>query len=230
MQYLLKTFLLTSLLALIGCGLFGADGNEKEGPPAEETYFTATVNGQPWEAGGGSANFTCIGDAGLVFRIGSGKRTRKLWPYHESLALSVAYEGPGTYSLVEPDDDDELRFVLGSSYTAWDGDVPLTGYSPTDDSSANQLKITSYDPEGGSTKESRRASSSAVIETAGIVEGTFRTTVVVVPEDVVPEPGEPPRRQPDTLRFTEGRFRVGVVEVLDALEECGPLPEGRPEE
>lgn len=48
------------------------------------------------------------------------------------------------------------------------------------------------------------------------MEGTFRTTVVVDADDRVSEPGEPPRRRPDTLRFTDGRFRV-VVE--DRREE-----------
>lgn len=70
--------------------------------------------------------------------------------------------------------------------------VFIVTYSPTDDTSANQLTITSYD------------------STTSVMTGTFRTTVVVDSAQRVSEPGEPPRRRPDTLRFTDGEFRVRV--------------------
>jgi len=46
--------------------------------------------------------------------------------------------------------------------------------------------------------------------TTGIMTGTFHTTIVVDSADRVSEPGEPPRRRPDTLRFTNGEFRAKV--------------------
>jgi len=82
--------------------------------------------------------------------------------------------------------------ILGSSYYEKDGDVIISSYHATDDTSANQFTITSYD------------------SATGMMEGSFRTTVVVDSSERETEPGEPPRRRPDTLRFTDAEFRVRV--------------------
>jgi hypothetical protein len=93
--------------------------------------------------------------------------------------------------------DDGRSRISGASFYVNEGDVLLSTYSPTDDTLDNQLMITSYDT------------------TTGIMEGTFRTTVVVDSADRESEPGEPPRHRPDTLRFTNGEFRVEVEDRRD---------------
>ena len=111
------------------------------------------------------------------------------YPYTESLAFVAIFRGTGTYSLVEVEHEwDET----GASYYEIDGDALIPSYHATDDPSTSQLTITSYDA------------------TAGIMTGTFRTTVVVDSAQRVSEPVEPPRRRPDTLRFTDGTFRLKV--------------------
>ncbi len=80
----------------------------------------------------------------------------------------------------------------GSRFHEAESDALFASYHSTDDTSTNQLTITSFD------------------STTGLMEGTFRTTVVVDSADRVDESGEPPRRRPDTLRFTDGEFRVKV--------------------
>ena len=100
-----------------------------------------------------------------------------------SLVPLVLYLGKG----IEHEWDE-----TGSAYYENDGDVLIASYHPTEDALANRLTITSYD------------------STTGALEGTFRTTVVVDSAERVSEPGEPARRRPDTLRFTDGEFRVKV--------------------
>ncbi len=85
----------------------------------------------------------------------------------------------------------------GVFFSTNDGDVALTRYRPVPDSSVNQLSIANYD------------------STTDVMTGTFRTTVVIVEEDQEPETGEPPRRRPDTLRFTDGEFRVKVRDLRE---------------
>ena len=85
----------------------------------------------------------------------------------------------------------------GGFFSENDYDVTISSYSATDDSSVNRLTITKYD------------------STTGVLEGTFRTTVVVDSAERVSEPGEPPRRRPDTLRFTDGEFRVKTRDLRD---------------
>jgi hypothetical protein len=66
-------------------------------------------------------------------------------PCSESLGFSIAYRGPGEYTLVEVVRDQERPHTLGASYYEADGDVLISSYHATDDTSANQLTITSYD-------------------------------------------------------------------------------------
>ncbi len=229
----MKALLLTGLLTLLGCGLFGSDddnGGEEE-PPLIETLFAVQVNGKSWGTGSGSISLSCRGEASLWLGLVGAHVVEQTWPYYEAVEISTPYEGLGTYSLVRTLQNERQSLYSGTHYTEQDGDVAIARYNATEDPEANQLTITRYDPDGGSTESARDyVRDKPLFKTAGIVEGTFRTTVVVRPEDAKAEPGEMRRRQPDTLRFTEGRFRVGVVEVKDAIEECGPVPTGQREE
>jgi len=112
--------------------------------------------------------------------------------WHGSLLFGILYDGPKTYSIIRGPRD-----TYGAHYLELNGDVRIAEYFPTGDSSSNRLTITSFD------------------STTGIMEGTFRTTLVVTEEDEESEPGEPARRRPDTLRFTDGEFRVKVEDRRD---------------
>lgn len=181
-------------LLLGSCRLVGNDDQEKE-TEADSTYLRATLNGEEEWTAEGTRKTNFLTDAGgfewLTLHVAyyPGPTTR--YSYREKLVFIVIYRGTGTYSLLQTDHDGQQT---GVSYYESEGDVPISSYHAIGDTSANKLTITSYD------------------STTGIMEGTFRTTVVVDSSERVPEPGEPPRRRPDTLRFTDGEFRqkVGV--------------------
>lgn len=166
--------LLTGTLLLGSCGLAG-EGKKEEIVPTDSTYFKARLNGEEVWSGGARAGFSEI--AGFNWLQIFGDTTHQQhYPYSESLGFSIAYRGPGEYTLVEVVRDQERPLTSGASYYEADGDVLISSYHATDDTSANQLTITSYD------------------STAGIMTGTFRTTVVVDSAQRVSEPGEPPAR------------------------------------
>jgi len=186
---------LTGLLLLGSCG--GLMGNgEEEKTKVDSTYFRVTLNGEETWDGVGVAGFTGIsGLDWLQIRGGPGREENRL--YMENLNISVPYQGEKSYSLTRVLRDSSQNLTSGTSYYEKEGDVTIAGYFATDDSFANQLTITEYDT------------------TAGIMEGTFRTTVVVDSADRESEPGQPARRRPDTLRFTDGEFRVEVEDRRD---------------
>lgn len=184
-----------SAVLLASCGLTGSE--EDEETQTGSLYFEATLNGNEAWIGQPEAGVSRIADLNWL-QISGDTLHEDRFPYTEALVLSVAYTGPDDYTLVEVMRDRGQSLISGSSYYEDDGDVSISTYYPTADSSANELTITSYDA------------------ATGIMEGTFRTTVVIAEDDREAEPGEPPRRQPDTLRFIEGRFRV---EVEDRREE-----------
>ncbi len=180
---------LASTLPLGSCGF--AEHGDNEETQVDSTYFRATLNGEENWRGEGRAILARSGDFRWLTVVGDTLHEQN-YPHNESLQLSVAYRGPREYSLVRMMRSREPRLISGTSYFESDGDVTIASYHSTDDTSANQLTIASYD------------------STTGLMEGTFRTTVVVDSADRVSEPGEPPRRRPDTLRFTDGEFRVTV--------------------
>lgn len=185
---------LTGLFLLGSCGLTG--NGEEEAAKADSTYFRATLNGEETWDGSGVAGFSRI--SGLDWlQIRGGPELEQDRLYREVLGFSVSYEGEGEYSLVRVLRDSAQYLMSGSSYYELDGDVTIAGYFATDDSSANHLTITNYDT------------------TTGIMQGTFRTTVVVDSADRASEPGQTPRRRPDTLRFTDGEFRVKTRNLRD---------------
>jgi len=188
--YSLLPAVLASTLLLGSCGLAGNDENGEK-TQADSTYFRTTLNGEETWSGEGRAIMAESGGFDWLTIVGDTLH-KQIYPHNESLQLSVAYRGPRGYSLVRMMRSREPRLISGTSYFESDGDVTISSYHSTDDTSANQLTITSYD------------------STTGIMTGTFHTTVVVDSADRVSEPGEPPRRRPDTLRFTNGEFRAKV--------------------
>ena len=176
----MSALLATLLLVTAGCGLL-----DNELPPQDpETFFTATLNGEPWSA------IAQLSGINIENRLGiGGTRFSQTSYWNEKMSFSLPFRGAGTYSLVWGQREGDL---YGGLYTESDGDANLATYYPQPDSATNYVRITSYDPD------------------TGIMEGRFRTTVVVSPEDRLDEPGEPPRRRADTLRFTDGSFRVVI--------------------
>ena len=181
--------LLTGTLLLGSCGLAGSDG-DGELPQTDSTYLRSTLNGEKeWSGKDVEVNF--FNHAGLKWLTVFGNTSRGR--YNETFGLSIIYEDVGSYPLIREKYEDGFNtHYTGSRFHEAELDALLASYSSTDDTSANQLTITSYD------------------STTGIMTGTFHTTVVVDSADRVSEPGEPPRRRPDTLRFTNGEFRAKV--------------------
>jgi hypothetical protein len=197
-----KRFLSSLLLAalagtlLLGsCGLTGS--SEKKKAKSDSTFFLATLNGEEVWSGKPNATFSKQGRFDWLALFADSMYNPGL--YKEQLSFHTPFQRNGEYSMVEVNRelDDGRSRISGASFYVNEGDVLLSTYSPTDDTLDNQLMITSYDT------------------TTGIMEGTFRTTVVVDSADRESEPGEPPRHRPDTLRFTNGEFRVEVEDRRD---------------
>lgn len=185
MQYL------TRVLSLIGCSLLG--GEKKT---MTEVFFTAQLNGQPWEAVP-DAYLECLSTPGsaevsMLQLVGVQSHQQGYW--FDRLRLPVPFPGARSFSLTR--DEKQPR---GTIFSEGESDALVAVYYPTNDSSANRMEITRYDAE------------------SGLMEGTFRTTLVVEEVNV----DDPMRRQPDTLRFTEGRFRVTVEDHRDVTGNCG---------
>ena len=175
--FLLLAFL-TGPLLLGSCGLVG-EKDAAEEPPPDTIHFQATLNGEHWSA---EPSASISGENTLVIE-GDSSDPQSFW--NEVLIFSEPFTGPKTYSLIRGNRP-EGRY--GGLYVESSGDVLIATYYPTDDSSANQLTITSYD------------------STTGIMTGRFHTTVVVKENDQ----DNPRRRRPDRLRFTDGSFKVRV--------------------
>lgn len=201
MRNLLSSLLFTGLtgtLLLGSCGFLDSEEDVKS-VERDSTYFRATLNGgEKWSADPRGVFVDNGGEFDPMLSISGDTVHQNKFPYTEELIIFVNSKGERNYDITRTKHEiDGNPLITGSDYCESDGDVILTHYLPTGDSSANQLTITSYDT------------------TSGMMEGTFRTTVVVTEEDVEPEPGEPPRRRPDTLRFTNGTFRVEVDDRRD---------------
>lgn len=184
MKYISQLFSVSIIVAMVGCGLLG----ETEGQPVEpepETYFRALVNGEAWE-----------GDeqqAGLMrtdyITLSSALHHENIFPYFEEIAVWVPWHEVGEYDISRQRHDSgphEGQYA-GAVYGEVDGDVNISWYRPTE-GGEHRMAVTGYDPE------------------TGLMEGTFEVTFVI-------EEGQrdsPFRRQPDTLRFTDGEFRVVV--------------------
>lgn len=194
-RHVLHSLLLTALIGTLlfgSCGLVGSDDSNSK---ANDTYFRATLNGgKMWVGDEMRATFSEGENSNRWLTIIADTVHKQHYPYTERLVFVAIFEGIGTYPLTEREHElDET----GSAYYENDGDVLIASYHPTEGDSANRLTITNYD------------------STTGVLEGTFRTTVVVDSAERVSEPGEPPRRRPDTLRFTDGEFRVKTRNLRD---------------
>lgn len=195
--YRLWSPVLIGVVLLGSCGVLDP-GKETEEDAADSTYFRATLNGHEEWSGKSDAAFSQQGNIERWLSISADSVDKSDYPQTENLVLSVPFRNKGEYSLTPT--EYEIwggTQTLGAHFYELDGDALLASYSATSDTSANQLTITEYD------------------STAMMLEGTFHATVVVDSSDRHDEPGEPPRRRPDTLRFTNGEFRVEVRDLRE---------------
>lgn len=189
--------LVTSLL-LGSCGIVESEEGAKEST-SDSTYFRATLNGEEEWSGEPDAAFSQQGRIERWLSISADSVDEKNFPRTENLGFAVPFQNVGNYSLspTEYDISEGWTRTSGANFYESDGDALLASYNATNDTSANQLTITEYD------------------STAMVMKGTFRTTVVVDSADREDEPGEPARRRPDTLRFTDGEFRVELRDLRE---------------
>lgn len=188
----------TSMLLLGSCGLL--DNTEQaERSTADSTYVRATLNGEEKWSGEPDAAFSPRGRIDRWLSISADSVDDENFPRTENLGFSLPFQDAGNYFLTPTQYEitEGWTRTSGSSFYESDGDVLLASYTATSDTSANKLTITDYD------------------STEIIIEGLFRTTAVVDSADREEEPGEPPRRRPDTLCFTNGEFRVEVRDVRE---------------
>jgi hypothetical protein len=177
------------ILVVWYCLLFtaGCDGPtppESE-PPVFNGYFTALKDGEAWGADRiyGSID-TRPDSAGVpVNRIGlRGVSLDELDLEDESISLGGPFRGEGVYEMESPGILDQTS----GGFSLLDGDGVLATYNlfPPDTSS---FTVTTYDSE------------------TGVMEGTFEMALerTFLSGHDLPPP-------PDTIRLTEGRFRVLV--------------------
>ena len=196
MRDTLYSLLLAVLAGTLLLGSCGLSGNKET--QTDSNYFRAAPNGEETWSGNPDAVFSeqARFNSWLVISADSTYQSR---PYRERLGFSISFHGTDEYPLAETEYEvDEVGVrIAGASFSENDGDVLISNYHATDNSLVNRMMITSYD------------------STTGIMEGAFRTTVVVDSSERAFEPGEPPRRQPDTLRSTDGEFRVRMRDLRD---------------
>ena len=153
--------------------------------------MTALLNGEPWSAAAAAGLY---GTNELDI---AASNVDSLSYWREWMSLAVPFEGEGAYPLYRDSLPEGGRAGQYASYSEMNADAIFADYRLLDEA-ANRLTVTTYD------------------SVRGVVEGTFEATLIVDPDDRKPPPelaGDYPERQrPDTLRFTEGRFRIGQVD------------------
>jgi hypothetical protein len=176
-----------SVLALLvpaalafGCGAAGVGEAE---PP--ESFVEATVNGSFWRA---PASGDLHADR-KVLVLGADSLNIADY-YRQSISFVIPFSGEGRYSLKRsrlPDGMPEQVWIYGAIFNEVDYDATIAGYAGVE-AEGTGLHVTRYDAD------------------AGIVEGTF--SAVLVLDGEVSERAQRLRRYPDTVRVTDGRFRL----------------------
>ena len=181
--------LMATLLA--SCSLF----NENEPEELEfESVFQYRVDGEMYWADPRAAIFPTGADSALdVFGV---RFDSSAVPYLNQLSFRVVLEeGQNVYSVLLETRAGPPFQIVGGSFSERDGDAPIAQYFPTE-SELNYLEINRGLSEFGAT-----------------VFGEFAMVVVV--EDNLSEFGRRNRRFSDTLRITDGRFRVLLERPYD---------------
>jgi hypothetical protein len=192
---LVFVLLVPAALALYGCGAAGV--GEEEQP---EFYFEANLNGESWQGEqiySSRASLFRKGENLHMLTIAQGYFAES-GRYDELLTISTHSLTLGTHPIEAVANDTTFAFPLvsGAYFSEFHGDQPIGDYkTPPAGSNASEqagtLTLTRLDLD------------------AGVAEGTFEALLVVWPDDAVGRSAEL-RRRPDTLRFTDGRFRLPI--------------------
>ncbi len=189
---------------LAGCSLFGS---ESEDPIAE-----VQLEGLTWpdpELGLVLEPYAGLHRYGVYQRDYGGSRGRlgislslrdERTGWSEGVSFSGAFDGERRYSITLTQDEyrdyassgnvADVRGALAASFMELNVDYPISLYDVVKEE-PGELVVTRYD------------------SSAGVIEGRFRVTLALAYiEDDQPELHGYLHDLPDTLRFTEGRFRV----------------------
>lgn len=185
----MNIFYLVLILLLSGCNLF--DSGKKETEPEFEQYFNAEINGSIYK---GTPNAFLSNLGGLPWlNLFAMQYDSTKWPYAERIGFSIHFNSEKSkYGVIRKQEENGRS--SGGYFTERDGDAIIARYEPIPDS-VDTLTI-----QIGKDEEGRR-----------FVTGTFAMTVVVDPgyDD---EHNNRYRQQPDTVRITNGEFRVLLEE------------------
>lgn len=168
----------------VSCGIL-----EHKQKTDETQYVKAKLNDIDWisEVRG---VYREQGDTLLVM-ISAEKTHPNRWPYWEDLYLSILVQNGRTSYILENPSGDEVFFTSRGFYSEMDDDVIIASY---------QLKP--------SIMHTASITIADVGKNRKIAEGSFNVTFMVLND----YRDRPDRLQEDTLRFTNGTFRV----VLEA--------------
>lgn len=184
----MNLFFLLLIMLASGCKLFNSEKKETE--PEVEQYFHAEINGQPW-SGEPRAAFTFT-ETDTILQVFATRFDSVKYPYNNHISFTLDYDPENTvYEVVRKY---ENSWIFGGAYYENDGDARIAVYEPIPtDSSYFTVKIKKI--ENGSE----------------LVTGAFAMTVVVDP-DYDTAYNNQYRQQPDTVRITNGEFRVLLEE------------------
>jgi hypothetical protein len=191
-----NSFIVTiSIISLItfGCGV--TDTPPEVQKQESENLVEALVNGEPWKATYSYASFNVFEDDTLIFLSAHQEDSIKI-PYAEIITFSYFQSfKDSTYSTIRRVSDYEQG--IGVIYNEADGDANIGTYYPIQDSLDGLTLSISKDSAGNR-----------------FIEGAFETKVVVDPaydRDI----DQDRRRRPDTVRITNGYYRVELEKRSD---------------
>ena len=189
---IIKIFLIQFLL-FTSCEVIGP--NQEKLPAIDNGYMIGDIQGDKWSAEYISALFVTF-DQDTLISIEVHSFDSLLFPYNEGFVFSYFYDPKiNLYSTQRKTDIHERR--TGGFYMENDGDVVLSRYYPIADSLDKFTLTVSKDSIG-----------------ARYAEGIFEMTVVVDPaydRDI----DQDRRRRPDTVRITNGYYRVELEKRND---------------
>lgn len=180
---------------LFGCGAVGV-----EDEPVSDFYFEVDLNGQAWEGSrvlwSQASLFQRRGESVLI-TIGQGYYSENR-QWDELFSISVLSPKVGASPIITGQDTlSSYDLNVGAHFTELHGDQPVGDYTTPDVGpnfveQAGLLRLERLDLE------------------TGVAEGAFEALLVVTPRHATGRNAEL-RRRPDTLRFTNGRFRLPIT-------------------
>ena len=206
--------------------------SRKPAPPGFQNEFTFELNGEPFWGDASGGVVRARGFDGLQFGGHRFDSTQSPpGPYFQGFNLSaILIDGQTEYPMVFSVQQTPPYFSEGAFFVEHEGDAPIAQYDPIE-SAENLLTIQRDEAESGPYIFGQFATVAVIEEEVSIAQyfpietesnrleinlgesefgpfayGEFETIAVV--EENVSEFGRRNRRLPDTLRITNGRFRI----------------------